>query len=101
MKVFISQPIQGRDPKEIIEERKKIMNYVRKFHPDAEEINSYVRNIQVDSKIPGLSVLSMNLSMMAHADLAVFAPHWIVSRRCLLEHGAADTYGIEIMDMEE
>lgn len=101
MKVFISQPMRGRDPEEILEERKKIMDYVRKFHPDAEEIHSYVKNVQMDSKIPELSILGMSLTMMAQADMVVFAPNWIVSRGCLMEHGAADAYGIEIMDMDE
>lgn len=100
MKVFISQPVRGREPEDILKEREKVMDYVRKFHPDAEEIHSYVQNIQLDARIPELSVLGMSLTMMAHADLVVFAPHWIVSRGCQMEYRAADAFGLEIMDME-
>ena len=43
LNIFISQPMKGRTEEEILEERKKLMEYVQKFYPEkkCKEINSY------------------------------------------------------------
>lgn len=100
MKVFISQLMNGRDPEMIIQERKQIMEYVRKLYPDAEEIQSFFGHPDMDSKNTPLKMLGMSLELMAEADLVVFADCWSLGRGCKIEHDAALQYGLKILDLE-
>lgn len=100
MKVFISQLMNGRDPEMIIQERKQIMEHVRKLYPDAEEIQSFFE-YDIDSKNLPLKMLGMSLELMAEADLVVFADCWSLGRGCKIEHDAALQYGLKILDLDE
>lgn len=100
MKVFISQPMRGREDEDIKAEREKIMDYLRKLYPDCEEVKSFF-NSDIQSKNAPLRMLGMSLELMAEADIAVFANHWSLARGCAIEHEAARMYGIKIIDLED
>ena len=105
MNVFISQPMRNRTDEEIKAERQKIMEYVQKLYPNekAEEIDSFfdADKLDISSKNVPLFMLGMSLELLAEANVAVFADGWSVARGCRIEHEAAKTYGITILDLED
>ena len=100
MNVFISQPMRGRSLEELREERKGVMDYLRKLYPNETvvELNSLF-TADIQSKNEPLRLLGMSIEMLAEADVAVFANYWSVSRGCQIENTCAQKYGIPIVDL--
>ena len=71
-KVMISQPMNGKTPEEIIEVRDKAVKYLEAL---------------------GYEVLMY----MSYCDVVYFCKGWDKTRGCILEHEAAEAYGLEIM----
>lgn len=99
MKVFISQPMNGKTDKEIMEERQRIMDYVTDT-TEAEFIDSFIKT-QPNSKNTSLWCLGRSLEMMAEADLVIFAPNYADARGCRIEHACAKNYGIATVELPE
>lgn len=96
MKLFISQPMNGRTDDEILMERRRIERDVENdFGTYVDVIDSFIQDAPVDAK--PLWYLGESLKKLAEADVAIFAKGWQKSRGCRIEHDAAVAYGIEVL----
>lgn len=97
MRVFISQPMNGKTYSEIKNERKKAIEAVREEYPD-EEIKIIDNLLEEDYAIDNpLWSLGQSIAMLSTADLAFFAEGWNNARGCRIEFICACEYGIKFM----
>lgn len=97
MKVFISQPMNGKDEKTILDERAKMFQKVQaKYLTESIElIDSYIPEAcPANRKHRGSWYLGKSLEFLSEADLAVFAPGFEKAKGCLVEYITAKFYGI-------
>lgn len=98
--VFISQPMAGRDDDTILAERNAAIAKVRElYNDDVAVISTFFKTVPY-SKRPGLYCLGKAVQMMAEADLAVFCDGWRDARGCIVEHICAESYGVEILELD-
>lgn len=98
MKVFISQPMNGKTDEEILEAREHIIDLVRnKYGEDAEIIGSFFDDYEPDEGNIPLKYLAKSIEMLADADVAVFGDGWSSARGCLIEYQCAAKYGITVV----
>lgn len=100
MKVFISQPMSGRNWGDVLLERTKItIAMLERFGEDTVILDSIF--VQNPNKKP-LEYLGEAIILMAQADIVVVAPGWTDSRGCVIEVQCAIEYGInEIIYLKE
>lgn len=99
-KVFISQPMNGKTDKEILEQREVAIAAAEHFLGEpVEEIKSYFEDYNPESGCIPLKYLAKSLELLADADVAYFAPGWEDARGCKIERSCAEAYGIDIIDM--
>lgn len=97
MRVFISQPMNGKTYSEIKNERKKAIEAVRKEYPD-EEIKIIDNLLEEDYEIANpMWCLGNSITLLSDADLAYFADGWQDARGCRIEFECAMAYGIKFM----
>ena len=96
MKVFISQPMNGKDEQTILEERAEIVSRIKEQYPDAEILESYFEDYNPSTGNVGLKYLAKSLELLADADEAWFAPGWQNARGCRIENDCAIAYGITV-----
>lgn len=97
MRVFISQPMNGKTYSEIKNERKKAIEAVRKEYPD-EEIEFIDNLFEEDYEISNpMWCLGNSITLLSDADLAYFADGWQDARGCRIEFECAMAYGIKFM----
>ena len=96
MKVFISQPMNGRTSAEIVRERKDIIAEIKmEYGHETDIVDSYFEDAPADAK--PLWFLGKSLERLSEADKVFFAPGWAKARGCKIEHDAAMAYGIDII----
>lgn len=97
MRVFISQPMNGKTDAEIENERKKAIEAIRAEYPD-EDIN-VINNFFIDEPhiANPLFYLGNSIEFLSTANLAYFAEGWQDARGCRIEFECAVAYGIEFM----
>jgi hypothetical protein len=96
MKLFISQPMNGKTVDEILEVRAKaIESAMTNFDTDVEVIDSFFQGAPSDAK--PLWFLGESLKLMADADVVYFAKGWEGARGCKIEYEAALAYGLNII----
>ena len=98
MKVFISQPMNGKDEQTILKERAKMISRIKEQYPDAEILESYFEDYKPSTGNVALKCLSKSLELLADADEAWFAPGWQNARGCRIENDCAIAYGIPFMN---
>lgn len=97
-KLFISQPMNGKTDKEILEERDAAITAARlALGEDVEVLDSFFKGAPADAK--PLWFLGESLKMLAGADIACFAPGWKDARGCAIEHACALHYGIRHIEL--
>lgn len=94
MKVFISQPMNGKTDEEILKERNQAIEKVKKQYEDVEIIESYFDDYNPEAGCIPLKYLAKSIELLADADLAVFLKDWGTARGCNIEHLCAVNYGI-------
>lgn len=101
MKVFVSQLMNGRTDEEIIAERDRIIDIVKKKFPneEIEVIKPFVPR-SVDKAKP-LYCVANALKFLSDADIAVFGKDWIKCRGCRIEHSCCVEYHIDTLYLEE
>jgi hypothetical protein len=103
MKIFISQPMNGRTDEQILKERAETENFLRekfkKEKVDISIINSFITN--VDPNAGPLYYLGRSISLLAAADAIYFIGEWYNSRGCRIEYDCAKEYGIKILDFSK
>ena len=95
MKVFISQPMNGKTKEEITAERNRVKDvfYTRFGTKKITFIDSYFGD---EYKGDALKCLGKSIEKLSEADLAVFVGNWEKSRGCKIEFECAVEYGIEV-----
>ena len=97
MKIFISQPMNGKTDKEIEKEREHIIASAKKrYGENAEIIDSFFKDAPYEAK--PLWYLAKSLELLSTADVAYFAKDWETARGCRIEHTCAVEYGIETVE---
>lgn len=100
MKVFISQPMNGKTEKQIKTARTRAANKIAKYlDEEIEVIDSYFLEAPKDYS-EGVYMLGKSIQLMAQADYVVFAKGWEKARGCKIEHQVADAYELNIIDIE-
>ncbi len=97
VRLFISQPMNGKTKEEIQEEKEIIIQNVKEKYPDVVVINSYFEDYNPDCGCVPLKYLGKSLELLADADIAYFAEGWKNYRGCRIEHTCAMEYGIKII----
>lgn len=91
MKVFISQPMNGRSNRSIQEERQPVVEYYEKEGWDV--IDSILNMGPADALI----YLAESIKLLNDADRVVMMEGWAKSRECRIEHEIAVSYGKEVV----
>ena len=97
MKLFISQPMNGKTDKEILYTREKaIESACKNFDEEKVEVlDSFFQGAPHEAK--PLWFIGESLKVMADADVVYFAPGWEDARGCKIEYQAALAYGLNII----
>lgn len=94
LRVFISQPMNGKTDKEIKEERLRIVSKIGDtLNEPFEVIDSYFESAPVDAK--PLWFLGKSIELLSSADLVYFSKGWENARGCAIEHSCAVAYMIK------
>ena len=98
MKIFISQPMKGRDAEEIQKEREKaILALKAKYGEGVEIIDSFVKDFPKDANAAWF--LGKSIELLSSADGALFLGNWYEARGCKIECHVCREYGIEIIKL--
>ena len=98
-KLFISQPMGELSDEEIFKARLAAIKLAEdRLGEKCEVIDSFIKeDPPKEATNEGLWYLGKSLELLAEADIAFFAPGWQVKRGCIIEHMAAEKYGIPII----
>ena len=98
-KAMISQPMAGKTPEEIVEARDKAVKHLEGL--GYEVLDTYFPNdfngLPMDILSKPLFCLGKSLMYMSYCDAVYFCKGWDKTRGCILEHKAAEAYGLERM----
>lgn len=98
VKLFISQPMRGKSPEEILRVREKAIESAKQHcGEDVEVIESYFADYNPENGCVPLKFLSKSIELLADADVAYFAEGWEEARGCKIEHTCAMEYGIDVI----
>lgn len=95
-KVFISQPMRGKSDKEILSERKALIEKVSTLDSDIEVLDSFFDDYNGNA----LGFLGKSIELLSKADVACFGKGWESARGCVIEHQCCEAYGIKIIELE-
>lgn len=98
-KVMISQPMNGLTDEQILETKKKATKYLE--NSGYEVINTFFQGKEEETanskhNVP-LAYLALSFLKMAECDAVYFCKGWNKTRGCVMEHEAAEKYGLEIL----
>lgn len=98
-KVMISQPMAGKTPEEIVNVRDKAVTYLEGL--GYEVVDTYFPNdfkgLTTDILNQPLFFLGQSLMYMSLCEAVYFCDGWDKTRGCILEHKAAEAYGLELI----
>lgn len=103
MKVFISQPMNGKTIDEIREERLIAMEELMNKFPNEEFqiIDTIVPDIGLKPESRDrIFLLGRSIQLLADADLVYLAKGWQDSNGCMVEYEVAKRYGMKIIMSE-
>ena len=110
IRIFISQPMNGKSQSEIEFERDCIIDKIQKYNyngKNVEFIYSVIKPVELSlaelndnndivCKKP-VWYLSKSIELISTADIVVFGKDWGTARGCRIEHEICEKYGIEIL----
>lgn len=98
MKVFISQPMRGKTKKQILSERKTVVDIIEK-NGDTVVSSIFVKKGKYPSdKNKRIWYLARALKRMSKADAVYFMDGWEESDGCSIEYEIAKKYGLIILN---
>lgn len=101
LKLFISQPMNGKTDEETLQERNQIISMVQAQYGSVQVINSFVEENPPKDVNVSLWFLARSIGFLSKADVAYFASGWRNARGCKIEHECAESYGIQIIEEED
>lgn len=97
LRVFISQPMNGKPGWKIEKEREELIEFAKeKLGSDIEVIDSYFKDAPHDAE--PLWFLGKSFELLSTADACVFAKGYEKARGCVMEHKACESYGIKAFE---
>lgn len=98
MKVFISQPMNGKTDEEIMKERDRVTEKLKRMFPDEtiEILDTFIHE-NVPENAGRIWHLGESIKMMEQADLVYFAGDWRNAKGCQVECAVAAAYDLKIM----
>ena len=93
MKVFLSQPMNGKTDEEIKEARSNAINTVCRAYPSVEVLDTFFEDYDGNA----VQFLGKSIMKLGEADLAVFLPGWDKARGCRNEQRIAVDYEIKCL----
>lgn len=100
LKLFISQPMNGKSKEDIEKTRMEALEKFKTDFPDNEyDIIDSVQDITSEPHNP-LYWLSCSLRMLSEADMILMLPGWTRARGCIIEYLCASQYGITICNQD-
>lgn len=102
VKVFISQPMNGKTNEEILKARGEAeLKVSDMISEECEFIDSFIDNHDKKSAdCNPLWYLGKSIEKLSEADVVFFASGWEQTRGCQIEHQCAELYGYKIIDEE-
>ena len=103
-KVFISLPMSGKKEREILEDRKKILEHMTHFaiyEDNIEVINTYIKDEPPEDSNVRLWYLGKTVELLAQADIVVFAKDWAKARGCRVERECAKIYHVPTIVIDD
>lgn len=106
LKLFISQPTAGRDPKAIIAERDLVLDHVRSLVNDDVVVREIPPVVSFeDGQVPrktrnaseAVRLLGRSIVMLSDADRVFFVPGWGDDPQCQIEHEITLKYNLPIV----
>lgn len=104
MRIFVSQPMTGREEKEVIDERNKVIDYMTsKYIEDIDLVENYYKDggPTRDYKYQSLWFLGDSIMLMGKADIVVFVPGYENAKGCKVEMEICKLYGIPFKVLNE
>lgn len=92
MRVMISQPMRGKTTDEIREERRAVIAKLEKKGHTV--VDTIFTDTPPDTENTALWHLGKSLEVMSSVDAVYFMSGWRQARGCLIEHLAAEKYGL-------
>lgn len=98
-RIFISQPIQGRDYNEVIRDRNKAIKELAECFPDEniQIIDSFIPAMYYDANNNPIVGLGTCISLMGNANYLFMCEGWENARGCCIERRVAIEYGIPVI----
>ena len=99
LKVFISQPMINKTDEQILDERNRAIDIIKKkYGKDVEILDSFIKeDAPTGTEIP-LWFLGKSLEVLSQANLAYFIGDWKKYRGCKIENIVAHEYGIDTIE---
>lgn len=97
LKVFISQPMNGRSEQEIKQEREQIISNLTERYGEIDVLDSYFEDYNPENGCVPMKYLAKSIELLADADIAYFAYGWEEARGCRIENQCAIEYGIALV----
>lgn len=98
VKVFISQPMNGKTDEEILKERNQLIDCAKEHYGEnIEVIDSFFKGAPHNAN--PLWFLSESIKKLSEADVAVFAKDWEKARGCKIENECCISYGITAIEI--
>ena len=95
IKVFISQPMNGRSNDDIVKERNKIKDFLLEWHDDL----CFIDSLLPECSFSPVYCLGESIKLMEYVDMVVFTPGWEDARGCRVEHRVCEEYNIYYMEI--
>lgn len=95
VKVFISQPMNGKSDEEILQERINAVDKIKELTgKEVEILDSFHSDYDLDHGCIPLKYLAKSLVILADADVIYFCRDWEKYRGCKIEHLCAIDYSV-------
>lgn len=95
IKVFISQPMNGKTEKDILDERLAIKQLILDIYGKAFSV-MFIDSYNQEEGLSRIEMLGNSIKKMADANLVVFAPDYYRAHGCSVERSVAEHYNIPV-----
>ena len=100
MNIFVSMPMNGRTPDEIMIELRRVYNLLWDKYGENVGIANGWYGVNTEGVAP-VFMLGHAIQVMSQSDTVFFAKGWGKSRGCWVEHEVAKRYGMNIIYEED
>lgn len=99
MKIFISQPMKGKNETEIETIRYNAKAFLEEYFKQDIDLGGLLVSQAQKASNKSVDILGQAVSLLADCQIAVFVDGWQKARGCLVEHQVCEYYGIPALYM--